>query len=100
MIVTKPRAFVSSLMTGYGAVRDAASCAIKWARCEPVRAEDFPPATVSPRTACLDGVASCDVIALILGTRYGEPTVARISATEEKYRDAVRLKKPIFVFRP
>jgi hypothetical protein len=85
-------------MTGYGPVRDAATRAIECAGCEPVRAEDFPAGTVSPRTACLDGVASCDGLALILGTRYGEPTVTGISATEEEYGEAVRLKKYIFVF--
>jgi hypothetical protein len=85
-------------MTGYGAVRAAASRAIERSGCEPVRAEDFPAGTVSPRTACLNGVASCDGIVLILGARYGEPTVAGISATEEEYREAVRLKKHIFVF--
>ncbi len=94
----RPRVFVSSLMTGYGTVRDAASRAIERAGCEPVRAEDFPAGTVSPRTACLDGVASSDGLALILGARYGEPTVAGISATEEEYREAVKLKKHIFVF--
>lgn len=78
-------------------MRAAASRAIECAGCEPVLAENFPAGTVSPRTACLDGVASCDGIVLILGARYGEPTVAGISATEE-YREAVRLKKHIFVF--
>ena len=63
-------------MTGYGAVRDAASRVIKRAGCEPVRAEDFPAGTVSPRTTCLDGVARCDSIALILCARYGGPIVA------------------------
>jgi hypothetical protein len=85
-------------MTGYGAVRAAASRGIERAGCEPVLAENFPAGTVSPRTACLDGVASCDGIVLILGARYGEPTAAGISATEEEYREAVRLKKHIFVF--
>lgn len=98
MMDSNPRVFVSSLITGQGAVRDAASRAIERAGCEPVRAEDFPAGTVSPRTACLDGVASCDGLALILGARYGEPTVAGVSATEEEYREAVKLKKHIFVF--
>jgi hypothetical protein len=85
-------------MSGYGAVRDAAARGIERAGCEPVRAEDFPAGTVSPRTACLDGVASCDGLALILGACYGEPTVVGISATEEEYREAARLRKHIFVF--
>lgn len=94
----RPRIFVSSLMTGYGDIRAAASRAIDRSGCEPVRAEDFPAGTVSPWTACLDGVASCDGLALILGARYGDPTVAGVSATEEEYREAVKLKKHIFVF--
>jgi hypothetical protein len=94
----RPRIFVSSIFTGNGAVRAAASRGIERAECEPVLAENFPAGTVSPRTACLDGVASCDGIASILGARYGEPTAAGISATEEEYREAVRLKKHIFVF--
>lgn len=95
---TSPRIFVSSLMAGYGDVRAAAARGIEQAGCEPVLAENFPAGTVSPRTACLDGVVSCDGIALILGARYGEPTAAGISATEEEYSEAVRLKKHIFVF--
>ena len=85
-------------MTGYGDIRDAAAQAIEKAGCEAVLAERFPAGTTSPRTACLDGVASSDGIALILGPRYGEDTAAGISATEEEYREAVRLKKQIFVF--
>lgn len=94
----RPRIFVSSIMTGYGDVREAAARAIEKAGCEAVLAERFPAGTASPRTACLDGVASSDGIALILGPRYGENTAAGISATEEEYREAVRLKKQIFVF--
>ena len=94
----RPRIFVSSKFTGNGAVRAAASRGIERAGCEPVLAENFPAGTVSPRTACLDGVASCDGIASILGARYEEPTAAGISATEEEYREAARLKKHIFVF--
>ncbi len=85
-------------MTGYGDLRAAASRAIDRSGCEPGLAENFPAGTVSPRTACLDGVASCDGIVMILGDRYGEPTPAGISATEEEYLEAVRLKKQIFVF--
>lgn len=94
----RPRIFVSSIMTGYGDVREAAARAIEEAGCEPVLAERFPAGTVSPRTACLDAVASCEGIVLILGGQYGEDTAAGMSATEEEYREAVRLKKHAFVF--
>ncbi len=85
-------------MQGYGDIRDAAAQGIERAGCQPVRAEDFPAASLSPRTACLDGVASCDGIVLILGARYGVPTVVGISATEEEYREAVHRKIPIYPF--
>jgi hypothetical protein len=85
-------------MTGYGSIRDAVAHTIEEIGCEPVLAERFPAGTVSPRTACLDAVASCEGIVLILGARYGEETAAGMSATEEEYREAVRLKKHIFVF--
>lgn len=94
----RPRIFVSSIIRGYGDIRNAAARAIEDAGCEAVLAERFPAGTTSPRTACLDGVASSDGIALILGSRYGENTAAGISATEEEYREAVRLKTQIFVF--
>lgn len=94
----RPRIFISSLMQGYGSVRAAAARGVERAGCQPVRAEDFPAAPTTPRTACLDGVASCDAIVLILGASYGAPTVVGISATEEEYREAVRLKKPVFIF--
>lgn len=37
-------------------------------------------------------------MALILGSHYGDNTAAGISATEEEYREAIRLKKQIFAF--
>lgn len=94
----RPRIFISSLMQGYGQIRDAAASGIDHAGCEPVRAEDFPAAGTAPRTACLDGVASCDGVVLILGARYGVPTAVGISATEEEYREAVQRKIPVLPF--
>ncbi|MDE3075169.1 MAG: DUF4062 domain-containing protein [Chloroflexota bacterium] len=85
-------------MQGYGAMRDAAETGIINASCHAVRAENFPAASTSPRTACLDGVDSSDAIALILGRRYGDLTVAGKSATEEEYEEARRNRKRILVF--
>lgn len=98
----RPRVFISSLMQGYGDVRNAAAVAIKRADCEPVRAEDFPASNTSPRTACLDGVASSDAVCLILGKRYlaegGALVPSGLSATHEEYNEAVRLRKPLLLF--
>lgn len=102
MTVTLPRVFISSLMQGYGDIRNAAAAAAERAGYEPVRAENFPAATTSPRTACLDGVASSNAVVFLLGSRYIAPggTLAPsgLSATHEEYNEAVRLKKQSFVF--
>jgi hypothetical protein len=82
----------------YGPIRDAAARGIEAAGHEPVRAEDFPAAHIKPRTACLDAVASCDGVVLLLGARYGNVTETGYSATEDEYREAVRLKKQIYLF--
>lgn len=97
-LIGRPRVFISSVQEGYTHFRDGASRGITKAGCLPIRAEDFPAGTVSPRTACLDGVASCDAVVLILGARYGTPTAVGISAVEEEYSEARRLKKRFLVF--
>jgi hypothetical protein len=102
MAAPKPRVFISSLIQGHGDVRRAAAEAIKRADCEPVRAEDFPASSTSPRTACLDGVASSDAVCLLLGKRYlaegGSLVPSGLSATHEEYNEAVRLRKPLLAF--
>lgn len=94
----RPRVFISSVIEGYSDRRDAAGRGIVAAGCEAVRSENFPAAGASPRTACLDGVASCDGNALILGERYGFLAPSGLSVTEEEYDEAKRLHKRIFVF--
>lgn len=94
-----PRIFISSVMPPeYRLIRDAAARGIARAGCEPIRAEDFPAAHVKPRNACLDAVASCDGVVLILGASNGNITETGYSATEDEYREAVRLRKRIYVF--
>ena len=97
-IQPRPRVFVSSVMEDYGGFRDAASRGIRDAGCEPVRAEDFSAASVSPRTACLDGVRSADALVLLLGGRYGFVGPSGLAATEEEYDEARRHHKHIFAF--
>lgn len=94
----KARVFISSIMSGFGDVRQAAIRAIEKAGCNPIYAEQFRSAKTSPRTACLDAVASCDGIVLILGARYGDLTESGLSATEEEYREAVKNSLNIYVF--
>lgn len=95
----KPRIFISSIMPAeFRPLRDAAHRAITRGGYEAVRAENHPASPISPHTACLDMVASADGVVLILGPKYGNVTETGHSATEDEYREAVRLKKRVFVF--
>jgi len=85
-------------MQSYASFRDAAAEGIRQANCDPVRAEDFPAAHATPRSACLDGVGSADAVVLVLGTRYGFVSPSGLSATEEEYEHAKDAHKRIFVF--
>ena len=98
MTALRPRVFVSSVMENYAAFRDTATKSIRRAGCDPVRAEDFPGAHTSPRTACLDGVRSADALVLLLGERYGFVGPSGLSATEEEYEEARSAHKRVLVF--
>ena len=98
MTEPRPRVFISSVMEDYGGIRDAANQGIRQAGCEPIRAEDFSAASISPRNACLDGVRSADALVLLLGARYGFVGPSGLAATEEEYEQARRNHKHIFVF--
>jgi Domain of unknown function (DUF4062) len=78
--------------------RNAAARAMERAGCEVVRAEDHPAKMVAPHIACLDMVASCDGSVTILGPGYGNVTETGYSATEDEYREAVRLRKRVYLF--
>ncbi len=91
------KVFISSLITGYEPLRDAAATAIAALGHKVVRAEDFPASGASPQSACLAGVRESDVVVLILGDRYGYAQAAGLSATHEEYREA-RDSKAVLVF--
>ncbi len=63
-----------------------------------VRAEDFGASVDSPQVACLRGVRESDVVALLIGSRYGDLQGAGLSATHEEYREAVLANRPVLVF--
>lgn len=88
--------FVSSVMTGFEAYREAAFAAIRSLDHDIVRAEDFPATTTSSRVACLQGVREADLVILILGERYGwSETRSGLSPTHEEFREAVAEGKVI-----
>jgi hypothetical protein len=92
------RVFVSSVMRGFEAEREAARSAVASLRLQPVMAEDFGAQPYSPQTGCLDGVRSSDVYVGVFGARYGSPTAAGKSATEEEFDEALARGLPILCF--
>jgi tetratricopeptide (TPR) repeat protein len=69
---------------------------------EAVRVENLPAVEEDSRNVCLKGVADADAIVIILCERYGYipsyKNPEKLSVTHLEYREAKRLKKPIFVF--
>jgi len=82
------KVFISSVVKGLEAERDAAAKAAATLGCEVKRSEDFGALERSPREACLEGVRWADAVVLILGERYGGALPSGLSATHEEYREA------------
>jgi hypothetical protein len=94
----RPRVFVSSVMDGFEEYRQAARDGIRAAGGEAVLAEDFPSLPVSSRTACLDGVASCDIYIAIVGGRGGWTAPSGKLVVEEEYEEARHRRLSILTF--
>jgi hypothetical protein len=94
----KPRVFVSSVIKDFKEYREACRKGIEKAGGYPVLAEDFPSLSDSPRNACLDGVASCDILIIVIGKRGGWTAPSGKLAVEEEYEEAKRRKMPILAF--
>ena len=94
----KLRVFVSSVIEGYERYREATKKGIISAGAEPVLVEDFPSLAASSRNACLDGVVSCDVIVILIGSRGGWVAPSAKLVVEEEYEEAKRLSMPILAF--
>ena len=93
------RVFLSSVVRGFTAERQAARDAVLLLRQSPVMAEDFGAQSLSPRRACLEAVRTSDVFVALLGLRYGSviPSLG-ISVSEEEYLEARRLEKDMLCF--
>ncbi len=98
MNLPKPRVFVSSVIDGFEEYRDAARRGIVEAGAEPVLVEDLPAQDETPRNVCLDGVASCDVVVVIVGSRAGWRTPSGQFAMVEEAEFARRRGIPLMVF--
>jgi hypothetical protein len=95
----RPRVFVSSVVEGFQAHREAARAAIHAAGGEPILVnEDFPSIQTSSRNACLDAVASSDIFVLVIGARGGWQAPSGRLVVEEELEEARRRRLPILVF--
>ena len=91
------KCFLSSVIRGFEAYRDAVAEGIETLGHDVIRSEDFGASPDAPRVACLAGVRDADAVALVIGARYGEPQKSGLSATHEEYREA-RERCPVLVF--
>jgi hypothetical protein len=90
--------FISSVIRGLEAFRDAAARGASTLRHEVKRAEDFGASPDSPQRVCLSGVRDSDLVILLIGARYGEPQGDRkLSPTHEEYLEA-RERGSVLVF--
>ena len=84
------KVFVSSVMRGFAAEREATRRAVETLRHVPIMAEDFGATATTPQVACLEGVRQSDIYVGVFGARYGTRVVSGLSPTEEEFREAER----------
>lgn len=82
--------FVSSVMDGMRAEREAAASAVEAVGARPVYFEAFGGMDDDPEEAYLGRVAASDIYLGILGARYGRPLKSGYSATHAEYNEASR----------
>jgi hypothetical protein len=85
-------------MRGFQEYRNAAPNGIVAAGGEPILAEDFDSLPVSSRNACLDAVASCDALVVIVGGTGGSLAPSGKLVVEEEYEEALKRRLPILTF--
>lgn len=98
MTQVRPRFFISSVIEGFESFREAAACGVRDAGAEPVMIEQFPSLSVSPRTACLDAIATCNGVVVIIGSRPGFKTPSGQYVVEEEWQYARKRATPLYVF--
>lgn len=92
------RVFISSVVGGFEAYRQAARRAVENIAAIPVMCEDFGARPYSSERACLTEIEGSDVFVLLIGERFGFETEQRISVTQQEFRHARHLGVPILVF--
>lgn len=89
--------FISSVIAGFEAHRDAARRGAEMLGHQVVMAESFPASPTHPQRACISHARAADAVILLMGSRYSAPQESGISATHEEYR-AVRDDDKVLVF--
>ena len=79
------KVFISSVISGFEAFREAAVGAVIALGYEVIRAEDFGASANSPQQACLAGARDADLTIVLLGRRYGAKQASGLSATHEEF---------------
>ena len=92
------KVFVSSVVGGMEAFRDAAKQAITLMDYTPIMCEAFSARPYSSEKACIHEVEQCDVYLLILGSTYGYETPEGISVTQAEFEAAKATGKSILAF--
>jgi hypothetical protein len=98
MTQVQPRFFISSVIEGFESFREAAAQGVRDAGAEPVMIEQFPSLSVSPRTACLDAIATCNGVVVIVGSRAGFKAPSGEYVVEEEWHYARKRATPLYVF--
>ena len=93
------RVFVSSVIDGYEAYREAAKAAIEALGHEAVLMEVTHAASPYPsQRVCLAEVAGSNVVVVLVGRRYGAVQASGKSATHEEWNHACRHNKRVLLF--
>jgi hypothetical protein len=92
------KVFVSSVMRGFEAEREAVRQAIESLGLRPSMAELSPASPDPSKHALLSLVDQADAVVLVLGGRYGFIAEHGLSPTEDEYDHAVKTATPVLAF--
>ena len=93
------KVFLSSVVNGFTAYREAAKKGVTLTLNHPVMCEDFGARHYNSETTCISEVQNCDIYILILGEKYGWiPPYGTVSVTHREYLTARETNKKILVF--
>lgn len=92
------KVFISSVIHDYEHYRDGVAEIVKELGYTAIRSEDFPAQPSTPQQVCLQAVRESDVMVLLLGAKYGTIQQSDLSATQEEYEEAERVRKLVLVF--